>query len=107
MDLILTIATLLGGLTAIWFLFDKRYVIKSWFKLSDGKGSVRSILEISDEAFLFIDSNLNSLAKSGHEPVNESEKEACKSLLNQGLLEKSFGGKYKLSSIGKKMINQQ
>jgi hypothetical protein len=106
LDLILKIATLLGGFTAVWFLFDKRHVIAAWFKLNKRHDSARSILEVSDENFGFISSNLDTLTKAGHLPINELEKETCISLANQGILHKSFRGKYKLTSIGKGMIYQ-
>lgn len=107
MELVLQIATFLGGITALWFFYDKRHVIKACFKLNKNNDSARSILEVSDENFGFIDSNLKSLTKTGHVPINKLEKETCISLSNQGILHHSFFGKYKLTSIGKRMIYQQ
>ncbi|MDO6545709.1 hypothetical protein [Pseudoalteromonas carrageenovora] len=104
MELILQIATLLGGITAIWFFYDKRHVVSAWFKLKKSHDSVRSIFEVSDEDFRFIDANLDTLNKTGYIPIYESEKETCKSLSNQGILHRTFRGKYKFTSVGKSMI---
>jgi len=107
LELILQIATLLGGITAVWFFYDKRHVIAAWFKLNKSHDSARSILDVSDDDFGCIDTNLDTLSKAGHIPINELEKETCISLFNQGILHRSFQGKYKLTSIGKGMIFQQ
>ncbi|WP_041416005.1 hypothetical protein [Shewanella halifaxensis] len=63
MELILGIATLLGGITAIWFFYDKRHVIAAWFKLNKSHDSARSIFDVSDEDFGFISNNLDTLTK--------------------------------------------
>lgn len=107
LELILKIATLLGGITAIWFFYDKRYVVRAWFKLKKCNDSARSILEVSDRDFEFINTNLDPLTKMGHVPISESENETCKSLSNQGILHRTFRGKYKLTCVGKSMIYRQ
>jgi hypothetical protein len=107
LDLVLIIATLLGGITAIWFLYDKSTSILAWFKLSENNVSDPTILSISDNDFGFLESNLKLLTGVGYVPKNNSETEACISLLNQRILKKSSSDKFKLTRVGKKMFYQK
>lgn len=107
LDLVLIIATLLGGFTAIWFLYDKSTSILEWFKLRRNDISGPTILSISDCDFGFLESNLKMLTGVGYVPKNNSEKEACISLLNQRVLKSSSSDKFKLTRIGKKMVYQK
>lgn len=98
---VLDIATLLGGLTALWFLYDKRVVISNWFKLWSRK-SVNP-LSLPDQEFEFIFSRAESFAGGKYLPVNAEENEFCRSLANLGVL-KEKNGTYRLTGPGRRMI---
>jgi len=98
---VLNMATLLGGLTALWFLYDKRVVISNWFKLWSRK-SVNP-LSLPDQEFEFIFSRAESFAGGKYLPVNAEENELCRSLTNLGVL-KEKNGMYRLTGPGRRMI---
>ena len=52
MQTVLNIATLLGGFTALWFLYGKRVIVLNWLKLYT-KTSVNP-LALPDQEFEFI-----------------------------------------------------
>ncbi|WP_462167601.1 hypothetical protein [Pseudoalteromonas sp. GB43] len=95
MDTILNIATLLGGITALWFLYDKRVIIFNWFRLFTTK-SVNP-LSLPDQEFEFIFNKAEFFANSEYLPVTPEEDELCKSLVNHGVL-KEKNGTYKLTN---------
>jgi hypothetical protein len=105
MQMMLDAATLLGGITAIWFLYEKRLTIVSWFKISIG--SSINPLSLPDEEFTFIDEKSSNLLNGSYLPVAEKEEYLCKSLVNLKLLKQVGRDKYKLTYIGKKMLSRK
>lgn len=97
---ILNIATILGGITSLWFLWDKRRIILACVKI---KYSNRiNPLSLGDDEFLFFIENRKLMLNSRYLPKNDNEEEICKSLTNVGVLSKR-GGFYKLTSAGRAM----
>lgn len=101
MQTVLNVATLLGGITALWFLYDKRVIISNWFKLCT-RESVNP-LALPDEEFEFIFSKAGFFVGGGYLPVNAEEKGFCLSLTNYGVL-KEKSGAFKLTGPGKRML---
>ena len=104
MELILIIATLLGGVAAIWFFFDKTKETINSFFLKSKSAIPESIFDISDENFSFIDRNLETLSGSGHVPINSTDSERCIALKNLGILEKSSTGVYTIRKKAKTLL---
>ncbi len=104
LELIFAIATLLGGITALWFLVEKRDSILRILTFKTKKIIPESLFEISDEDFSFIDENLQTLNGDGHTPINTNEAERCISLLNAGVLERLDSGAYKLRKKAKSLF---
>lgn len=102
MEWILSIATILGGISAIWFLFDKRNVISAWFKLRISASSINP-LGLSDDEFLFFHAKINIFLSRAYFPIDAQEEATCRSLVNQGVFTKNWG-KYRLSSAGRKLL---
>lgn len=69
---ILNIATLLSGITAIWFLYEKRLTIINWFRVTIG--SSINPLSLPDEEFIFIDEKSSQLLIGPYLPVSENER---------------------------------
>jgi hypothetical protein len=101
MQMILNIATLLGGLTALWFFYDKRVTILNWFRLCT-RASVNP-LSLPDNEFEFIFDKANFFINTLYSPVNSQEKELCLSLTNHGVL-RDINGAFKLTGPGKRML---
>ena len=101
METLLNVATLLGGLAALWFLYDKRVIILNWFKLCTRKSL--NPLALPDEEFEFIFSKADFFAGGNYIPINAEEKELCLSLTNHGVL-KERSGAFKLTGPGKRML---
>lgn len=101
MEWILGFATILGGISAIWFLYDKRHVVSACFKLRVST-SVNP-LEIPDKDFEFLVANREALLSAPYLPVDENEEAACRSLVNNGVLVKRKE-KYRLSSAGRRAL---
>lgn len=101
MEAILGIATILGGISAVWFFYDKRQVIAAWFKLNT-KNTVSPPV-LSDEEFLFAINKKCALLQNEYLPVDANEASICRSLVNQGVLIKR-GEQFRLSRAGKKML---
>lgn len=104
MQIILSIATLLGGLTALWFLYDKRVIISNWLKLCTKK-SVNP-LSLPDKEFEFVFNKSEFFVKGEYLPINAEEKELCLSLANHGVL-KSKNGAFRLTGPGKRMLARE
>ena len=104
MEWILSIATLLGGISAIWFLYDKRHVISACFKLRVS-ASVNP-LEIPDNDFEFLTAKRKALLMAAYLPIDENEEATCRSLVNNGVLVKK-AHKYRLSSAGKQILKSK
>ncbi|WP_141123977.1 hypothetical protein [Pseudomonas borbori] len=84
MEVIITIATLLGGLSALWFFWDK---VKSIFiRIFSNRTDPENILAISDDEFAMLEKILKSKAKKSYLPISDSELSLCKALVNQGWL---------------------
>lgn len=101
MQTVLNIATLLGGLTALWFLYEKRVIILNWFKLYTRKPV--NPLSLPDQEFEFISNKSEFFARGEYLPVSAEEKELCRSLTNHGVL-KEKNGAYLLTGPGKRML---
>lgn len=99
--IILDIATLLGGLTALWFLYDKRSIILAWLKST--KRKPLNPLSLPDGPFEFICNNADLLKNGFYTPVNAREKELCLILVNQGVL-RDKGGAFNLTRSGEAML---
>lgn len=104
MDLILIIATLLGGGAAIWFFFDKIEGAINSFFLKSKSVIPESIFDISDEDFSFINRNLATLNGTGHIPINSKDSERCISLENLGVFEKNRSGAYTIRKKAKTIL---
>lgn len=101
MQIIFNIATILGGLTALWFLYDRRVIIFNWFKIWSSK-SVNS-LSLPDDEFEFIFDRAKLFIEDNYSPLNTKERELCLSLKNHGVLKDRNGG-FKLTGPGKRML---
>ena len=101
MQIILNIATLLGGLTALWFLYDKRAIIFSWLKLYTRKAV--NPLSLPDKELEFVFNNAAFFVNGEYLPVTTEEKQLCLSLINLGIL-KSKNGAFRLTGLGKRML---
>ena len=101
MQFILNTATLLGGLTALWFLYDKRVVISNWFKLCT-RNSVNP-LSLPDKEFDFLFNKAEFFMAGEYLPVDTEEKELSLSLVNHGVLRERNGG-FKLTGPGKRVL---
>lgn len=84
MEVVITIATLLGGLSALWFFWDK--VKSKILAIFSNMADPENILAISDDEFLMLEKILKSKAKKSYLPVSDSEISLCKGLVNQGWL---------------------
>ena len=102
MGIIYNVATLLGGVAAVWLLYDKRLTIANWFKISFAD-SVNP-LSLPDEEFLFINQRSGQLLRGPYLPEDSEEEYLCKSLVNLGLLKRANRNKFKLTSSGKKFL---
>ena len=98
--IILNCATLLGGVSAIWFLWEKRKTILAWVKIKSNKHI--NPLSLSDDEFLFFHSIRNAMLTSQYLPTDQNEESTCKSLVNAGILAKR-GEFYVLTSAGRAM----
>ncbi len=105
MQVILNIATLLGGITAVWFLYEKRLIIFGWFRIS----FIKSInpLSLPDEEFTFLFEKARLLQDGPYLPVSVNEERLCKSLVNLKVLKAASSNMYKLSCLGKKMLPEK
>lgn len=101
MQTVLNIATLLGGFTALWFLYDKRVIVLNWFKLYT-RTSVNP-LALPDQEFEFIFNKSEFFTRGQYLPVNAEEREFCMSLTNHGVLREK-GGAFRLTGPGKRML---
>ena len=104
MEWILRIATILGGISAIWFLYGKRHVIFACFKLRVS-ASVNP-LGIPDEDFEFLVAKRESFLTAAYLPIDENEEATCRSLVNNGVLVKQIQ-KYRLSSAGRQILKSK
>lgn len=104
-QVILNIATLLGGITAVWFLYEKRLIIFGWVRIS----FIKSInpLSLPDEEFTFVFENISLLQNGSYLPISINEERLCKSLVNLKILKAASGNMYKLSYLGKKMLPEK
>jgi hypothetical protein len=102
MQIILAGATLLGGITSIWFFCEKRRLIKAWFTRKTPVPI--NPLSLVDEDYTFLHSRSRPLLQGAYLPTGDAEETACKSLTNAGVLVKSRG-RYRLSLAGRVMLN--
>lgn len=103
METVLAIATLLGGVAAVWFFWDKRRVIAAWFKVR--ASDAVNPLSLSDDEFNFISANSEALLRGRYTPISSAEDMMCRSLTNSGVLIKR-NDRYDLSRAGRLMLKE-
>ena len=94
----LNIATLLGGITAIWFLWDKRKTMLAWIKIKSSNHI--NPLSMNDKDFLFFNKNRKFMLTTKYFPKTLNEEVICKSLTNVGIFT-TRGKFYVLTSAGR------
>lgn len=102
MHMALEVATLLGGISALWFLYDKRIVITGWFRVSVGNSL--NPLSLPDEEFMFLDDKSSLLLRGAYSPVSDYEEGLCRSLVNLKALKSVGNRQYKLTSLSRRML---
>lgn len=102
MHMALDIATLLGGISALWFLYDKRVVMIGWFRFSVGNSL--NPLSLPDEEFMFLDEKSSLLLSGSYSPVSDHEERLCRSLVNLKALKIVGNRQYKLTSLSRRML---
>lgn len=105
MDIILAVCTTLGGLSAIWFFWDKISIHSSALisLLSvNNKKEKPELHKLSDSEFMFFDglTKLN-IIRNNYLPISEKDLQLCNSLVNHGFLLKKKDSSYKLTKEGK------
>jgi hypothetical protein len=98
MDYVLAIATLLGGFTALWFIYDKRQTILSKFHIKKAKAP--TLKDLNDEEFVMLDKIL-SIRKMTYLVTDDSEIHLCNSLVNKGYLSYLQPKEYALTKYAK------
>lgn len=108
MKTILAISTVLGGLAAIWFFWDKITVRlgKTIHKLRPQE-TLESYLELPDDEFMFLDKISKLPTKNKFFPTSSEEIHLYNSLANYGLFEKQADSSFKPTKKGKKLLLQQ
>lgn len=99
--MILDIATLLGGFTSLWFIYDKRIVIFNRINIRSRKSI--NPLSLPDGEFVFIFDKSDLLINGLYLPVDEQENKICLTLTNHGILQNKSGA-FKLTGPGRKML---
>lgn len=107
MEIILAICTILGGISAIWFFWDKITIhLKSLVTLFGSKKEELNLLSLPDSEFVFFDKLLKSnIIKNNYLPTSKEDLELCNSLVNHGFLLKRKDSSYKLTKEGNKIFN--
>ena len=105
MEMILAICTILGGLSAAWFFWDKISIYWESFLQTFRKNEEISPLSLPDDEFMFIDKISKIKFKGNYQATTEEEFQHCNSLVNHGVFLKQSGSSYKLTKEGKKLIN--
>lgn len=104
MEIILLIGTILGGLAAISFFWDKLAIHWKNFRNSFGKNGDISTLSLPDDEFMFIDKISKIKFKGNYQPTSERELQLCNSLVNYGVFSKQSDSSYKWTRKGKKLF---
>ncbi len=102
MNLVICGATILSGVAAIWFLYDKRVITLGWIKLLTPEPI--SPLSLPDDDYEFIDRNASFFKEGKYLPKNEKETEHCRSLSNHGVLKQHGKKAFKLTRMGRRML---
>ncbi len=105
MQPLLSIATLLGGLAALWFFWDRRRVISAWLKIRTRDGI--NPLSLGDDDFVFLSSKSVVFLITPYLPINSDEEEKCKSLTNTPRVLIKRGKHYRLSNAGRLILRNQ
>lgn len=105
MEIILAICTILGGLSAVWFFWDKISIYWESFLKTFRKNEEISPLSLPDDEFKFIDKISKINFKGNYQPTSEKELQLCNSLVNHGVFSKQSDSSYKLKKEGKNLIN--
>jgi len=105
MEIMLKIFTILGGLSAIWFFWDKISIYWGSFLKIFTKSEGISPLSLPDDEFMFIDKISKINFKGSYQPTSEKEVQLCSSLVNHGVFLKQPDSSYKLTREGKKLFN--
>ncbi len=87
MKTILAVCTILGGLSAIWFFWDKlSFYFKTFFHKLISKTAQPNPLSIPDKEFEFLSKIPKQSLESGYLPTSKEEIALCNSLVNHGVL---------------------
>ena len=104
MEMVLAICTILGGLSAVLFFWEKianhwKHFINLFIKHHE-----ISPLSLSDDEFMFINRISKINFKGSYHPTSEEEVQFCNSLVNQGVFLKQSDSSYKPTKEGKKFL---
>jgi hypothetical protein len=102
--MLLEICTILGGIAAIWFFWDKIPIAIRGFKYFRKNNDI-SILSLPDEEFILLDKLSKSNFKGSYQPISVEERQLCNSLVNYGILLKKSDSSFLVTKEGKKIIN--
>jgi|SaaInlStandDraft_3_1057020.scaffolds.fasta_scaffold68083_2 hypothetical protein len=105
MELILAICTILGGLSAVWFFWDKIAIYWGSFLNLFRKNEEIPLLSLPDDEFMFIDKISKINFKGSYQPTSEIELQLCNSLVNYGVFLRQSDSSYKPTKEGKKFFN--
>jgi hypothetical protein len=105
MEIILAICTILGGVSAVWFFWDKIAIYGKSILSSFGKNEEMSLLSLPDDEFMFIDKISKINFKGNYQPTSDKELQLCNSLVNHGVFLKQSDSSYKPTKEGKKVLN--
>jgi hypothetical protein len=104
MENILEICTILGGISAGWFLLDKAAIYQEGYLNSFRNNGEISLLSLPDDAFMFIDEISKINFKGNYQPTSALDLNLCKTLVNYGVFSKQSDSSYKPTREGKKLI---
>ena len=105
MEIILAICTILGGLSSVWFFRDKIAIYRGSFLKNFRTDKKIAPLSLPDDEFMFIYKVSKLNFKGNYQPTSAKEIELCNSLVNHGVFYKQSDSSYKLTIVGKNLIN--
>ena len=105
MNVFLAVCTVLGGISAVWFLYEKRTAIVGWFKRSPQSGI--NPLSLPDEEFMFLHRPRENFLSGPYLPTSQEEQVLCKSLTNSGVLKPARRNMFALTRHGKKLLRSE
>jgi hypothetical protein len=93
MEEFLAICTVLGGISAVWFFWDKIVLTVKNINFTKPDRNV-NFLSLSDNEFMLVDKLLKLPDPNEYFPVSSSENDSFSSLANQGYFKKTNNGSY-------------